>query len=65
MVKLKRNMLSIALMSATILVVGNAQAQSQQEEESRAKISAEEGKQESEKDAATEIDKVTVTGIRT
>lgn len=64
MVKLKRNMLSIALMSATMLVVGNAQAQSQQEEATREKISKEEGKQESDKDAAKEIDKVVVTGIR-
>ena len=57
-------MLSVALISATMLMVGNAQAQSQQEEESRDKISAEEGKEESNPDAAKEIDSVVVTGLR-
>ena len=64
MVKLKRNILSAALMSATMLMVGNANAQSQQEDETRDKISAEEGKEESNPDAAKEIDKVVVTGLR-
>lgn len=64
MVKLKRNMLSVALMSATMIMVGNAHAQSQQEEETRDKISKEEGKEESNPDAAKEIDKVVVTGLR-
>lgn len=57
---LKRNMLSVALMSATMALATNAQAQSQQEEETRDKISEEQGKEE----AATELDRVTVTGLR-
>lgn len=61
---LKRNMLSVALMSATMVLTTNAQAQSQQEEETRDKISEEQGKEESNPDAATEIDRVTVTGLR-
>ena len=61
---LKRNMLSVALMSATMVLTTNAQAQSQQEEETRDKISEEQGKEEANPDAAKEIDKVTVTGLR-
>lgn len=61
---LKRNILSVALMSATMMLATNAQAQSQQEEETRDKISAEEGKEASDPDAAKEIDKVVVTGLR-
>ena len=61
---LKRNMLSVALMSATMVLATNAQAQSQQEEETRDKISEEQGKEESNPDAAKEIDRVTVTGLR-
>lgn len=57
---LKRNLLSVALMSATMVLATNAQAQSQQEEETRDKISEEMGKEE----AATELDRVTVTGLR-
>lgn len=57
---LKRNMLSVALMSATMVLASNAQAQSQQEEETRDKISEEQGKEE----AASELDRVTVTGLR-
>ena len=61
---LKRNILSVALMSATMMLATNAQAQSQQEQETRDKISKEEGKEEADPDAATEIDRVVVTGLR-
>ena len=57
---LKRNMLSVALMSATMMLASSVQAQSQQEEETRDKASEEQGKEE----AATELDRVTVTGLR-
>lgn len=57
---LKRNILSVALMSATMMLATNAQAQSQQEQETRDKASEEQGKEE----AATELDRVTVTGLR-
>jgi iron complex outermembrane receptor protein len=61
---LKRNILSVALMSATMMLAANAQAQSQQEQETRDKISKEEGKEAADPDAAKEIDKVVVTGLR-
>jgi iron complex outermembrane recepter protein len=57
---LKRNMLSLALMSATMLLATAAQAQSQQEEETRDKASEEQAKE----DAVEELDRVTVTGLR-
>ncbi|MGH8084592.1 MAG: TonB-dependent receptor plug domain-containing protein, partial [Lysobacter sp.] len=55
MLKLKRNLLSVALASGTLMVATAAQAQSQPADEASAPA------QESQ---ATELDRVTVTGIR-
>jgi iron complex outermembrane receptor protein len=52
---LKRNMLSMALASATLLLTGNVQAQSAEEDKTREAASKEE---------AESLDKVTVKGIR-
>ncbi|HWR96384.1 MAG TPA: TonB-dependent receptor [Arenimonas sp.] len=56
---LKRNLLSMALASATLLVTANVQAQSAEEAKTR------EAASEKESEDAKSLDKVTVTGIRT
>jgi iron complex outermembrane recepter protein len=56
MVKLKRNMLSVALASATLLVVSNVQAQTADQTEQTADAA--------KKDDAEILDKVSVKGIR-
>ena len=57
MVKLKRNMLSVALASATLLVVSNVNAQTADQTEQ----TADAAKKDKEADV---LDKVTVKGIR-
>lgn len=60
MLKLKRNMLSVALASATVLIAAGAQAQSTEESTNTANIS----ENESRNDQAVDLDRVKVTGIR-
>ncbi len=60
MLKLKRNMLSVALASATVLIAAGAQAQSTEESTSTANKS----ENESRNDQAVDLDRVKVTGIR-
>lgn len=70
MLKLKRNLLSVALVSATMLMAAGAQAQSAQEQDQAAATKAAKAKQAKEDAAkaasnnATTLDRVVVTGIR-
>lgn len=70
MLKLKRNLLSVALASATMLMAVGAQAQSAQEQdqtEAAKAAKAKQAKEEAAKEAsdnATTLDRVVVTGIR-
>lgn len=62
MLKLKRNLLSVALASATMLMAVGAQAQSPQEQDQTEAAKAKQAKEAS--DNATTLDRVVVTGIR-
>ena len=69
MVNFKRNLLSVALASATMLMAVGAQAQSAQEQNQTEAAKAAKAKQDKEEAAkaagtATTLDRVVVTGIR-
>jgi iron complex outermembrane recepter protein len=65
-VNLKRNLLSVALASATMMLAAQAQAQSETEQRARqqAQGAGTDTQEESDADAAKTLDRVVVTGIR-